>query len=270
MAYKIGFVKENDERKVAELKNDVIKKDVAVGKSVVRVYFPDRNQAYSYYNDQFDLQVGDLVYVEGKLQGIRGRVTDVQYNFKIKISDYKRVIAVADTDVKGDFYLAGSHFVSFDAKALPKDKVSTWFRAPMQDEEYVSGYDDATFSLDQLSDMNVSKSVAERGHEYYVNNQVRYICIDGNRGYALVEGSETYEVEFEYRDREISNLVCSCFCSFNCKHEFAAMLQLRETLDIIEKHYQEEYKGTGYFAAIHKATLFNFVIEGKEKGKFTL
>ena len=39
------------------------------------------------YNDLFDLHPGDLVYVDGKLEGHRGRVTDVNYNFKIKVSD---------------------------------------------------------------------------------------------------------------------------------------------------------------------------------------
>ena len=55
--------------------------------SLVRVHFPARNRAYSYYNDAFDLHWGDVVYVEGKLAGLRGRVVDVSYNFKIKRSN---------------------------------------------------------------------------------------------------------------------------------------------------------------------------------------
>ena len=118
--------------------------------------------------------------------------------------------------------------------------------------------------------MNVSAAVAERGHEYYMENKVKYISVDDDKGYAIVEGSENYEVEFEYRNGEISRLVCSCFCSYNCKHEFAAMLQLRETLKLIEKNYADEYECTGYFAAVSKGTLFGFAIDGKEKGGFTL
>ena len=83
-------------------------------KSLVQVYFPKRGMNLSYYNDQFDLQVGDTVYVDGKLEGLRGRVTDVSYSFKIKLSDYKRVIAVADTHISGELRMAGSHLVSFD------------------------------------------------------------------------------------------------------------------------------------------------------------
>ena len=34
-------------------------------KSLVQVYFPKRGMNLSYYNDQFDLQVGDTVFVDG-------------------------------------------------------------------------------------------------------------------------------------------------------------------------------------------------------------
>lgn len=118
--------------------------------------------------------------------------------------------------------------------------------------------------------MDVSADVAERGHEYYVGNKVRYLRIDRTEGYAIVEGSENYEVEFTYRGGEISGLVCSCFCSYNCKHEFAAMLQLRETLELISGNYEEEYERTGYFAAIHKGTLFAFAVNDRETGMLTL
>lgn len=106
--------------------------------------------------------------------------------------------------------------------------------------------------------MKISAAIAERGHDYYMENRVRYISIDGTKGHAIVEGSEPYEVEFEYKGGEISRMICSCFCSYNCKHEFAAMLQLKETLEMIEKHYAAQYNETGYFAAVNKGTLFAF------------
>ncbi|MGN0967670.1 MAG: SWIM zinc finger domain-containing protein [Oscillospiraceae bacterium] len=271
MAFRIGFAAENPEKKPTEAAYAVPQRATAPRKSVVQVYFAGRNMTLAYYNDLFDLHRGDMVYVDGKLEGQRGRVTEVNYNFKIKISDYKRVIAVADTTVNGQFFMAGSHFVTFDRTALPSSKVILWFKAPVKaDDEFVSGRDDTTFYLDDLKGMNVSTGVAERGHDYYMENKVRYICIDGARGFAIVEGSEAYEVEFEYRNGEISGLTCSCFCSYNCKHEFAAMLQLRETLELIEKHYADEYERTGYFAAINKGTLFAFAIDGKETGSFSL
>ncbi len=43
--------------------------------TIVQIFFPDRNRTLSYYNDRFDLHMGDIVFVDGKLEGLRGRVT---------------------------------------------------------------------------------------------------------------------------------------------------------------------------------------------------
>ena len=144
--------------------------------------------------------------------------------------------------------------MTFDPAAIPASKVVTWFKAPVKDDDvFVSGNDDTSICLENLKEMKVSAAVAERGRDYYMENNVRYI-----------EGSEAYEVEFEYCNGQISNLTCSCFCSYNCKHEFATMLQLRETLELIEKHYADLHKRTDYFAAVLKGTLFSIAVDGKE------
>lgn len=271
MAFKIGFAAEHSNNNSVEATYTVPQQTAAQRKSVVQVYFAGRNMTLAYYNDQFDLHPGDMVYVDGKLEGMLGRVTEVNYNFKIKMSDYKRVIAVVDTTVNGQFFMAGSHFVTFDRAALPASKVIAWYKAPpKEDDEFVSGSDGTIFSLNELGKMNVSSSIADRGRDYFMGNRVKYICIDGTKGYAIVEGSEAYEVEFEIQDSQISALTCSCFCSYNCKHEFAAMLQLQETLELIAKNYADEYDRTGYFAAVNKGTLFAFAIDGKETGSFTI
>lgn len=88
-------------------------------KSLVQVYFPERNQALTYFNDKIDLKRGDFVFVDGKLEGIRGIIRDVIKNFKIKVADYKKVTSVANTNVSGQMHMAGSHFVSFDVSVLP-------------------------------------------------------------------------------------------------------------------------------------------------------
>ena len=123
---------------------------------------------------------------------------------------------------------------------------------------------------EDLSGMHVRSAIAERGQEYYMENKVKYLCIDGTQGHAIVEGGEVYEVEFQYRNGVVKELVCSCFCSYHCKHEVAAMLQLREMLERIGEHYAAAYERNGYFAAVEKGTLFTFAIDGKETGSFTL
>lgn len=268
MANKIGFMAKLFEEQQKD-KPAYIQTVTAPKRSVVQVYFPGQNKKLAYYNDQFDLHCGDLVYVDGKLEGIRGRIIDISYNFKIKASDYKRVIAVVDTNVKGEFYMAGSHFITFNPSTLPVRKASLWFMPP-DAEEYIFSSDDTSFPLHDLKQMNISPTIAERGHDYYMENKVRYICIDGEHGYAIVDGTKAYAVQFEYRDGEISNLICDCPCVYTCKHAFATMLQLKETLSMIEKHYQNEYSDSQYFAAISKASLFAFAVDGKETGSFIL
>ena len=272
MKFKIGFACDPYDNKPEEVRPvPAMPRSIVPRKSVVQVKFPGRATSLAYYNDTFDLRVGDFVYVDGKLEGQRGRVVEVSYNFKIKISDYKRVIALVDTEVKGQFYYAGSHFVTFDYSAIPAEKVATWFVPPAKEEdEFVSGSGDDSFLLADLKGMKISPDVAKRGYDYYTDNRVVYVSLDGSKGYAIVEGSKAYEVEFEYQNGEISHLTCSCFCSCSCKHEFATMLQLKEVLDKIEKDYAAEYERTGYFAAIFKGTLFSFAIDGNETGCFSL
>ena len=105
--FKIGFNGSAEEHRQAPEEAHSICPAVTPRKSVVRVHFPARNMNLSYYNDAFDLKRGDIVFVEGKLESLRGRVVDVAYNFKIKLSDYKRVISVADTNVQGEFSSPG-------------------------------------------------------------------------------------------------------------------------------------------------------------------
>ena len=240
-------------------------------KSLVKVYFPQRGTNLSYFNDQFDLHVGDIVYVDGKLEGLQGRVTAVNYSFKIKLSDYKRVIAVADTHISGELRWAGSHLVSFDAQTIPYEKIITWFKAPDKEEDvYVSGGDDQGFRLDDLDGMKVSSAVAERGKNYYTEKRVVYLCIDRGHGRGIVEGTSPYEIEFDYSGGEIKNLACSCYCSDPCKHAVAAMLQLRETLKLLEEQDDFDWNKGGYVAMISQSTFFAYAMEGKTTGSFVL
>lgn len=271
MVFKIGGFAASQEEKLSDTAVETVVMQTEPRKSLVQVRFLGRGMDLAYYNDRFDLKLGDRVYVDGKLEGSLGRVVEISYNFKIKIADYQKVIARVDTEIHGDFFMAGSHFVTFDPTALPVPKALLWFRAPEKEgDEYVSANDDSTFPQEDPAQMGVSGAIAERGRKCYMENRVRYLCVDHGRGVAVVEGSENYVVEFLLREGQISHLICQCPCAYPCKHEFAAMLQLRETLAQIAGHYAEEYAQSGYFAAVHKATLFAFAVEGREQGKIVL
>lgn len=80
MAFKIGFISESD-HKSGEVCAEP-PKQAAPRRSVVQVYFPAKHRTLAYYNDRFDLRQGDLVFVDGKLEGKQGRVEEASYNFQ--------------------------------------------------------------------------------------------------------------------------------------------------------------------------------------------
>lgn len=239
--------------------------------SVVDVHFPHRHLTCTYYNDRFDLHKGDIVYVDGKLEGYKGVVVDISYSFKIKLSDYKRVVGMVDGNVKGEFFMMDSHFITFDPNALPKEKVLTWFMNHMEeDDDYVSGSDGSIFVLSCLEQSCVGPGEKSEGVEIYEDGKVVYISLSGNRGYAIVEGSENYEVEFTCENGEVSDITCQCYGSGVCRHIYAVMLQLREILYDIEYLYKDKYNEHGYFAAVRKYDLWGYAIRGKREGSIIL
>ncbi len=225
--------------------------------SVVQVYFPERNRSYAYYNDRFDLVPGDIVFVEGKLEGIRGRVTSVSYNFKINLAVYKRVIAKADITLHGEFQRLDSYIVTFDPSAAPFEKILTFFRAPdPEDVQWVRGSDGKMFPLDTLKKMEIPVNVRNAGLACYLDENVVYLCVDHGQGLAIVEGSHPYVVEFTYRDGQIGNMNCTCFGTGFCKHQYAVLLQLEETLKKLET-----FPSSNYFAILTKSLFTAILIE---------
>ena len=160
------------------------------------------------------------------------------------------------------------HKKPWDAKLL--------FRVPWlsisdkEDDIYVSGSDDHGFQLDDLSGMKVTSAIAERELDYYTDNRVVYLCIDCGHRRGIVEGSFPYEIEFDYGGGEIKSLTCSCCCGYPCKHAFAAILQLRETLKLLEEQDGFDWTEDGYAAAISQGAFFSFVVDGKTTGSFVL
>lgn len=248
-------------------------------RSLAKISFDGSQKALVYYNDRFDLKAGDFVFVQGRMEGRRGRVISLCKTFKIRLSDYKRVIGVADRSVKGRMYFGGSHLFSFDRSALPYEKVLTWMKPPEPEKvEYVGSNDRKDFPPDDRGQLHVCRQAASRGVEYYRENRVCFLELDGQRGRALVEGAGTCEVEFTCEDGQSGGLPfgqmggqsgglpCDCCCTCTCKHEVAVMLQLSETLKLIGEQYAEEYAKTGYFSAVSRQLFFTVAATGQERG----
>ncbi len=266
MSFKIGFALPVENEKETFVKKEEKCFDTPVRKSLVDVYFPERNMTLTYFNDAFDLKEGDIVFVEGKLEGKRGNVVKVIYNFKIKPSQYKKVISVADTHVHGEFYTVGSHFVTSNELSLPYLKIKTWF-APSQEETFEVGDGDGyEFNINDLKGMKISPEKAERGYDYYMQNRVLYIELHAGHGRAFVEGSEIYEVDFRFEKGNVKNLTCSCFCIDDCKHEFAVMLELSEILKTLSDN-KMNIDSDRYLACVQKRLVYEYVLGGKNVKK---
>ena len=268
MTNKIGFYCDDNNEVNENIETIAVEKpEMKARKSLVSVRFEKNNRVLSYYNDKFDLHKGDIVFVDGKLEGERGFVEEVNYNFKIKLSDYKKVVALADTTVKGEFFFAGDYFISFDESVIPYEKVITWLKPPVVDEEeiVVSGEDEEGFLLEKdISELKVPYNVKEKGIDYYLDGRVIYLSVAGNMGKAIVDGTNIYEIEFTYKNGEVSNFICDCYCNYSCKHIVAVIMQLKNIVKAIEENYKEQYQD--YFSAVTSYELFKVTRSYSKKG----
>lgn len=232
--------------------------------SLVEVYFPEREARYTYYNDRYDLQLGDAVFVEGKLEGVRGRVTGINYAFKIKLSDYKKVIYRAETHFIGTLAIAGSHFITDDPGVLSFSMVQGWLMPPPNSDDVVFGGGDEPFPLDDLVQSGIPQHIAARGHEYFSHNRV--LCIEkiGVHCRALVDGTQPYTVEWDLKNGMVSNLVCDCYCPGRCKHQFAALLQLQESLDAADRM---GWSTEDYLMVVSKSLVYEMAVMGRQSGE---
>lgn len=272
---KIGFdlfISEKEDGGAERSSNEIsVPATEAPVRSVVRVYFPKRGFACSYYNDSFNLAEGDLVFVEGKLEGLIGTVEEVSRSFKIKISDYKRVIAKADTSICGELFFGENTLFAFEKEVIPYEKVRSWLLPPAADEsEFAFGTDDVFCPVKMLNALNASPDVIGDGLVCFGSGKVAYLCLEGTKAKALVLGTSVYEVEFDFKNGEVGNFCCSCWSSGICKHDVAAVTALDRALEAIGKEYSEMYDKSGYFAVIDKSLFESRVIAPKRRGSIVI
>ena len=203
-----------------------------------------------------------------RILGPSSVVEQMRQHIQKVASQYKREIEKADVPALNQFKMLGTHVVTFERDAIPCCKVMSWFNAPQTVAP--DSQEDLSFMLNDLSGMNVSAKIEERGRDYQLKNKVTYISLDGTHGKALVAGTEPYVLEFEYTDGMIQNLTCNCSYGHRCKHEVATMLQLRETLNLIQANYSREFAESGYFAALSKSDFIDCIMENTELGSFAL
>ena len=208
-------------------------------KSLARIRFPEKNCSYTYYNDRFDLQEGDLVFVSGKLAGVPGTVDSVNYKFRINLADYERVIACPEIRISGTYTPVLDKMVSYDANAVSPDAFRSWVRPPLLDgeepPEFVSGEGYSFVLEDFTDDDDVDCVILERALDYCSSGLVRYLSVRDGAGTAFVEGTKWYEVNFRLSDGNVSEMYCDCPYPGLCKHNLAVLLTLRKLLKNLER-----------------------------------
>ncbi len=207
-------------------------------KSLVRVHFEDEAYELTYFNDRFDLKPGDRVFVSGKRAGEVGIVNSVSTKFRIKASNYERVIALAQTPIHGTYKPVADKMLSYDSAALSPEAFRTWVMLPEElvleeeDDEIISG-DGYEIPLDDPHNAEgVDKAVFGRALNYCSSGRIGYISVQDGVGRAYVEGEHWYELDFRIRDNAIEEAYCDCPYPGLCKH----LLAVAVTLSVMSNH----------------------------------
>lgn len=216
-------------------------------RSLVQVRFPHFGKALTYYNDQFALKVGDMVYVSGKLAGELGTVESVNTRFKIDLADYERVIAHPVIELHGRFTHVLDRMLCYDPLSLTADQFRSWVKAPVIEDEdedepqskkkhqiiMGEGYSFALEKVEYADEVDVK--IIERAYQYLREGRIRYLSLVDGIGTAFVEGTSWYEVNFKYADGVVTDLYCECPYPALCKHNLAVMVCLRALLKNVEQ-----------------------------------
>ena len=200
-------------------------------KSLVGVRFDCFDKELTYFNDRFDLKEGNRVFVSGKLAGKVGYIISVTTKFKIRLSDFERVIAVAQTPIHGSYVPVMDKMLSYDSSALSPEEFRTWF---LPQEEEIKDEDDEIIYGDgyviPLDDPHKAEGatppVFDRALEYCRTGKIGYVSVKNGIGRAYVAGSEWYELEFTIRNNAIQEAYCSCPYAGLCKHLLAVAIML--------------------------------------------
>ena len=201
--------------------------------SVAEVFFPDCGRVLSYYNDRFDLRENDVVFVSGKLAGKPGLVRSVITRFKIRLSEYERVISHARLSISGTFAPKAGMMVSLDFDPAPDAAAfRSWVQPPREEEAEIACGEGHILSLDHPEQApGLIENRLQRAIDYCKEGRVRYLRLSGGVGTAFVQGESWYEVNFTFDGGELRDLYCDCLCPGLCKHELAAAIVLRAVLE---------------------------------------
>lgn len=259
----IGFAfSNNDTTKVnEETRSARISEEKAVI-SLVKVKFEDSHKVLDYYNDKFDLQEGDRVFVEGSMAGKIGEVISVSTHFKIKLKDYRKVIAHPTISFDGRFRRINDKMVATGNCCPYPEMFRSWVSCTAEDDEDVEIVTGEPFrvSLDGFGEADgISEQVFTKALEYCQQGRVAYLRLSGGKGTAFVRGTKWYELHFTVEGGEVDNIVCDCPYPYFCKHAVAVLITLKLLLS------NDELDAADTFTAIDRDFFWSTLSSGCEE-----
>lgn len=222
----IGFSILNKEKEKENIEINTAPTEEKPVRSVVTVHFINGRE-YPYYNDMFDLKVDDIVYVDGKLVGIPGRVIDVTKKFKVSLDFYKRVTAKLNLEFCGEFKKNSCFMVSNNPDTLKMNQVKSWYFPPRDEEEQFfvgDGYEvklSDIMNSEDIDDIDFADAV-----DIVRDGEVKFITVKNGKGFAIIKRNKPHLVEFEYSNGVVKNLLCDCIKPNLCDHSLAVCIAL--------------------------------------------
>jgi len=185
------------------------------------------NREYPYINNQFDLKVGDKVYVNGKCKDQIGTVIEVINQFKASIKHYKYVVQKINFDFHGKFTKCEEFFVSVGEDALPYEQVFSWIKGPSLEEEpgeneflvCGNGYEIDLNDFDVENCELTKYKNLEDEYCFIKTIEVEFITVKNSVGKAFVYNDDEYsivEFKIDMKTKKMSNIFCDCLSARLC------------------------------------------------------
>ncbi len=211
--------------------------------SVVTVRFEDGRE-YPYLNDKFNLNIGDKVFVDGKLKGRLGIVIAVTTKFKVSLIYYKYVIAKADFNFHGSFKPVANFVVSRDNEIIPFEQLETWIPPIDPDEEeekFVCG-DGYVINLEDIeSAEGFNYDIADNAVELLTEGCIKFISVVNGVGRALIKNRRVNIVDFKLEGNNMTDIYCGCISPDLCKHILAVAIGTKKIIDTLKIGEKESF-----------------------------
>lgn len=236
-----------------------------IPKNLVKVKF-ESGLTLMYFSDLPEIQAGDVVTVDGKMEGEIAVVVKVLSSFKKPKFDMKWIVSKMDNDLTGNYFKIEDDVASLDLN-LTVDKFMNIYAGVKYKENIAVGEDDIELDLDELEESELFEDeIKHRGRSLYKDNAVQFIWLKDGVGKAVVRssnGCDWYEIDFRCKNGKITYIACDCPYFGECKHLYAFLLKFKN----FRKKFFEKYQSDN-FVMCRKGCFNYMMLYGK--GRVTI